>query len=77
MQTGGALTEALAFFSRTQKASLARSDMSLVLACVQGHLGVSVMAIQMRRLLGPRGAADRQSVLVAADMRALSGREAD
>ena len=64
MQERGAFQEILTPAICVQK--------SLALASVQGNLGISAVARQRRRLLGPRGGAPPQNALAATDVDATS-----
>ena len=67
MQMGGAPAGASVSALRMQNTALSRSGKSLALASAQGDLGFPAFARHVRRILGPRGSAARQDVLVAAD----------
>ena len=58
-------------------ASLSRSEKSAVVASVQGNLGVSAAARQIRRLLRPRGGAAREDVSAAGDVDSNSNDQDD
>ena len=60
-----------------QDAALSQSEESLVLAGAQGFRAFPAVAKQMCRLVGPRGSAARQDVLVAADFDVSSNGETD
>ena len=72
---GRGLTGAFASVLWMQNASVSRSEDPLILANVQSNLAFHIAAKQIRRLFGPCGGADRQDVLVAADMGAPTGRK--
>ena len=56
----------------TRKASPPRSEKPLFIASVQGNLGISAVARQMRRIFDPRDGAYRQDVFVATAADAMS-----
>ena len=77
MQLSESASEAFTSVLRIKNAALSRPEESSVSAIAQGNPGCSAVATQMRRLLGPRGGADRQNVLVAADIGLPSEEKAD
>ena len=77
LQMGGSAPQVLASVLCLQNASLSRSQESLVLASVQGYLGISAVARQRRRFLGPRDGVARQDVLAATDVDGNSNDEDD
>ena len=62
---------------RRQNAESSRPETSSVLASEQGNSGCPSAAKRMGRLFGPRDAAARQDVVVAADCGLSSDRETD
>ena len=72
MQMGGGSPGDFGSALCMRDASLARSSKSLALAGLQGNLGISAAARQMRRLCGPCGGIARQDVSAAVGVDANS-----
>ena len=77
MQTGGASPQLFASAPCARNASNPRSEKWLALASVQGNLGISAVAQQMRRLFGRHGGVGRRDVFQAADVDVTSSEDDD
>ena len=75
LRTGRAFPGTFTSIASMQNAAPSRPETSLVLAIVQGNLGIGAVARQMGRSFGQCGGVARQDVLAATDVQVNSNND--